>query len=156
MNASVAATLKPRRRSHSPDVHGEYVPTDEFMPRVTVAGETVDALRRTDHVRTGFIRSAVLDEAQQEQFYLSTAENTYGGDAAPAAVCARTAPARSILPSRASCRVWHADRVRTCTWDDREGSGGARKSPASAWIVTLKWRSFESPWNSAREGQGKT
>jgi hypothetical protein len=59
-----------------PDVHGEYVPTNEFYAQGSPwPARLLDALRQTDNVRARFIRSAVLDETQQEQILvLSTAE----------------------------------------------------------------------------------
>ncbi|MET4278538.1 MULTISPECIES: DEAD/DEAH box helicase [unclassified Bradyrhizobium] len=59
------------------DVHGEYVPTDEFY----VAGSPwpdrlLDALRQTQSVRDGFVSSAILDEMQQARLLAAaTPEN---------------------------------------------------------------------------------
>jgi len=75
-----------------PDVHGEYVPTDEYYAADSPwPARLQEALARTNEVRVGFIRSAVLDVEQQEQLLgLSSPRTLVGEIQAQAALAPRT------------------------------------------------------------------
>lgn len=60
-----------------PDVHGEYIPTGPFY----IAGSPwpdrlLTALRQTQHVRDGFVNSAILDSAQRARLLAASAPET--------------------------------------------------------------------------------
>ena len=60
-----------------PDVHGEYVPTGEFYAAGSLwPDRLLTALQQTQHVRDGFVHSAILDPAQRARLLAASAPKT--------------------------------------------------------------------------------